>query len=61
MMLLAGLWVAWRRHFTPGGIQLGAATWILGPRFLLIYLLALVQKTDGDMKRLLLGDRRAAA
>ncbi len=61
MLMLSGFWIAWRNHFTPGGLLLGVGGLFLGAPFLTAYLLVLSLQTGGDPKRMLLGDRRAAA
>ena len=61
MLMLSGFWMAWRNHFTPGGLVLGVGGLLLGAPFLTLYLFILSQQTNGDVKRMLLGDRRAAA
>ena len=61
MLMLSGFWMAWRNHFTPGGLVLGVGGLLLGAPILTLYLFILSQQTNGDVKRMLLGDRRAAA
>ena len=61
MLMLSGFWMAWRNHFTPGGLVLGVGGLLLGAPFLTLYLFILSQQTNGDVKRMLLGDQRAAA
>ena len=63
MMFLSlfGLWLAWRHDFTPGGIALGVAGFFLGMSLLAPYVIYLTVRARGDMKRVLLGDRKAAA
>jgi hypothetical protein len=58
-LLLTGLWVAWRHHFSAGGILLGAVATLFGMPFLATYLLIASFKTDGDIKAMLLGEARA--
>ena len=58
-LLLAGLWVAWRHHFTAAGIVLGLIAVFGGMGFLSIYLLFHSYRTGGDMAALLLGPQRA--
>ncbi len=61
MLMLSGFWMAWRNHFTPGGLVLGVGGLLLGAPILTLYLFILSQQTNGDVKRMLLGDQRAAA
>jgi hypothetical protein len=58
-LLLSGLWVAWRNHFTPAALAMAFVAVIFGMLFLSIYLLYLISKTGGDMRVILLGERRA--
>ena len=60
-LILSGIWVAWRNDFSAAGIGLGAIASVLGILFLAPYLLWTSFQTDGDMKQLLLGARRAAS
>jgi len=60
-LTLAGLWLAWRHHFSPGGVVLGLATYVGGAPLVMIYLLIQSFRADGDMRVILLGARRAAA
>ena len=61
MLVLSGFWMAWRNHFRPGGLLLGLGGLLLGAPILTLYLFILSQQTNGDVKRMLLGDQRAAA
>jgi hypothetical protein len=58
-LLLSGLWVAWRNHFTPGALALAAVAVLGGMVFLSIYLLFLISKTGGDIRAIMLGEQRA--
>lgn len=58
-LMLSGLWVAWRHHFSPSGLALGAVAVVGGILFLAPYLLIHSFKTQGDVKALLLGEARA--
>ena len=58
-LLLSGLWLAWRHHFSPGGVLLGLAGVFGGIMLLAPYLLFASYKADGDIKVLLLGKDRA--
>lgn len=59
-LLLSGLWLAWRNHFTPVGLTLGALALIGGAPFVAAYLLITSIRTNGDVKVLLLGKVRAS-
>ncbi|MBO6505482.1 MAG: hypothetical protein JJ850_08810 [Kordiimonadaceae bacterium] len=61
MLLLSAGWTMWRNNFSLLGIGLGVLALFGGIMFLAVYLLVLTYKTDGDMKRILLGPERAGA
>ena len=58
-LLLSGLWLAWRHHFSPGGVVLGLAGVFGGIMLLAPYLLWASYNADGDVSVLLLGRQRA--
>ena len=58
-LILSGLWLAWRHHFSTGGIVLGVLGLFGGIMFLAPYLLIASFKANGDMKILFLGKVRA--
>ena len=58
-LILSGLWVAWRHHFSPGGLVLGLLGLFGGILFLAPYLLIASYSANGDMKTLFLGKDRA--
>jgi hypothetical protein len=58
-LTLSGLWLAWRHHFSPGGLALGALGVVGGIMLLAPYLLFASFKANGDMKEILLGKVRA--
>ena len=60
-LIFSGLWLAWRHHFSPGGIALGIGGVLLGAPYLSIYLLITSFRVHGDVRMLLLGEARAAA
>jgi hypothetical protein len=60
-LLLAGLWLAWRNHFTPVGLLLGVLTLIGGAPFFATYLLITSFQANGDMKTILLRRARASS
>jgi hypothetical protein len=53
-LLLSGLWVSWRNHFSGLGLALGVLAVFGGMLFLSAYLFYLSFKTD-DLKNLLTG------
>jgi hypothetical protein len=61
MLVLSGLWVAWRHDFSARGLGLGMLAAVGGILFLATYLLVLSLQSKGSMKEVLLGARRAAA
>ena len=60
-LLLSGLWVSWRHHFTAKGLALGAVAVFGGMLFLSIYLLIATKSSKGNVAELLLGSKRASA
>ena len=54
-LILSGLWMAWRGGFTRQSITLGLLAPPLGILFFAPYLLWLLGRCNGDIKRLLLG------
>ncbi len=58
-LILSGLWLAWRHHFSPVGLALGVMGFFGGMSMLAPYLLIASYKANGDMKVLLLGKGRA--
>lgn len=56
-LLLSGLWVAWRGGFRPAALALGLLAVFGGMLFLSLYLLILLWRTNGDIRRVLLGQR----
>lgn len=59
-LILSGLWLAWRHHFSPVGLVLGVFGFFGGIMFLAPYLLILSFKTEGDMRILFLGKVRSS-
>ena len=59
-LALSGLWLAWRHHFTPGGIALGVLGFFGGIIVLAPYVFFASYKANGDMKVLFLGKIRAS-
>lgn len=60
LLMLSGLWTAWRNGWSGTGIGLGIAASFLGSTFTLPYLLILSIQARGDMRQVLLGKRAAA-
>ena len=55
-LLLSGLWIMWRKKFKTTFIIIGFAAMILGIIFFAPYLLYLMAKENGDLKKVLVGD-----
>lgn len=55
MLCMSGLWTAWRNGFTAAAVALGLVAVFFGIMFLASYLLYLSYRTNGDVKRMLLG------
>lgn len=60
-LILSGFWLAWRHHFSPAGLALGLLGLFGGAPVLTAYLLITSFQSGGDVKVLLLGQRRAAS
>jgi hypothetical protein len=58
-LILSGVWLAWRHHFSVGGLVLGVVGVFGGIMLLAPYLLIASYKANGDVKVLLLGKVRA--
>lgn len=56
-LMLSGFWIMWRNKFTDKSILLGLVAMVLGIVLFAPYLLWLTKKENGDIKRLLIGDR----
>jgi hypothetical protein len=61
MLMMSGFWVAWRHHFSPGGLVLGVLGLTGGAPFLTAYLFITSIQTNGDVAEILLGKTRAEA
>lgn len=59
LLTLSGIWIAWRHHFSLGGLALGVLGLFGGIMILAPYLLLASYKANGDVKVLLLGRDRA--
>ena len=57
-LVLSGLWVAWRNHFSPLGLALGVVALFGGIPFLTAYLFIMSFRVDGDLRTLIMGPRR---
>jgi len=57
-LILSGLWLAWRHHFSLGGMILGVLGLFGGIMVLAPYLLVASYKANGDIRILLLGSDR---
>jgi hypothetical protein len=60
LLVLSALWLAWRHHFSPGGIVLGLAGLVGGMMVLAPYLLNAHVTARGDLREVLPGRRRAS-
>ena len=58
-LIFSALWLMWRHQFAPIGYVLGVFGFFGGAFFLIIYLLIVSFKTEGDMAELFLGTDRA--
>ena len=56
-LTLSGLWIMWRNRFNGLSILIGCAAMILGIIFFAPYILFLLRKENGDLKKLLVGNR----
>lgn len=60
-LILSGLWLSWRHHFSIGGLMLGVSGVFGGIMLLAPYILIASYSAKGDIKVLLLGKVRAAS
>lgn len=60
LLVLSGMWIAWRHRFSSAGIALGLVASVGGVMFFMPYLLLASASAGGDMQALLLGDRAGA-
>ena len=58
-LTLSGLWLAWRKNFSPAGLGLGILGFFGGILVLAPYLLYATFAAKGDMREVLLGKARA--
>lgn len=61
LLVLSGLWLAWRHQFSPAGLALGLFVLVGGTPLLATYLLWASIKARGNVHVLLLGHQRGAA
>lgn len=59
LLVLSGLWIAWRHRFSPTGLALGLLGLFGGASVLMPYLFIASLGAGGDVKVLLLGRDRA--
>jgi hypothetical protein len=57
MLSLSALWTAWRSQFSGLGFALAVLAFFGGALFLCVYLTVLSVQTQGDVKRMLIGNR----
>ncbi len=58
MLILSGVWVAWRNRFSAGGLVLGFLAMVLGTPFLCVYLMVEMLRGANNGQALLLGVRQ---
>lgn len=56
-LILSGIWVMWRNKFTGKSIFVGILAMVLGIIVFAPYLLWLIYKENGDLKRVIVGNR----
>ncbi len=56
MLMLSGLWVAWRHRFSAAGLALAVVAVFGGAAFLSVYLFVVSLRANGDVREVLLGD-----
>lgn len=54
-LVLSGIWMAWRSGFSRGGVILGICAPPLGILFFAPYLMYLLARCNGDLRKFLLG------
>jgi hypothetical protein len=57
MLALSALWTGWRNGWSPRGWVLAVLAFLFGGAFLMAYLLILLHREKGDLRRVLLGVR----
>lgn len=58
-LILGSVWLTWRHQFSPLGLFFGFLVFAGGAPFLCSYLLIASFRANGDVKILLLGEKRA--
>jgi len=56
-LTLSGIWIMWRNKFKTTSFLLGLLAMLLGIVLFAPYLLWLTNKENGDLKRVIIGDR----
>ena len=56
-LILSALWIAWRNKYSRNSIVLAVVAAILGIIIFAPYILYLLSKEDGDISKVLIGDR----
>lgn len=56
-LTLSGLWIMWRNKFSGKSILLGIIAMVMGFLFFAPYLLSLIVQENGDLKRVVSGNR----
>lgn len=56
-LTLSGLWIMWRQKFSSSSIAIAVVAMIIGIMAFAPYLLYLLAKENGDLKKVLLGER----
>jgi hypothetical protein len=56
-LVLSALWIMWRNKFSIASVIVGLIAMLMGIVVFAPYLLYLLIKEDGDLKRILIGDR----
>lgn len=56
-LMLSGLWIMWRNKFSARSIVLAIVAAIVGIMVFAPYILYLLQKENGDLKKVLIGNR----
>ncbi|MCX6213391.1 hypothetical protein [Spirosoma sp.] len=56
-LTLSGLWIMWRNKLAPAAIILALAAMIIGILAFAPYVLYLLTRENGDLKKVLIGDR----
>lgn len=57
LLALSALWTGWRNGWTARGWALAVLAFFLGGGFLMAYLLILLHREQGDLRRVLLGSQ----